>query len=203
MLGMILNKIGMKFFVHSMMLLGICFLIVSNTKEQKTKSVQTAYSDDFTKKSVEFDKLHYLWVKSYRPKSRKIVEINCLAQNIYFEARNTEYKEQLAVAFVTKNRILSGDFPDNFCDVVHQPNQFSWTKMSKRYRSIKDLDSWKSALKISESIINEEIWYDNTHGATHYYAYKLINSPKWAKLDGYDVITMDNHKYMKLAARNK
>jgi len=57
-------------------------------------------------------------------------EVECLAQNMYFEAGGEPEKGQLAVAFVTHNRAQSGLFPESYCDVVKQRTgsvcQFSW-----------------------------------------------------------------------------
>ena len=57
-------------------------------------------------------------------------EVECLAQNMYFEAGGEPEKGQLAVAFVTHNRALSGSFPGSYCGVVKQREgyvcQFSW-----------------------------------------------------------------------------
>lgn len=51
----------------------------------------------------------------------------CLALNIYHEARGEPIDGQIAVAAVTLNRVQDPRWPDTVCDVVYQPNQFSWT----------------------------------------------------------------------------
>ena len=61
-------------------------------------------------------------------------EIDCLARNVYYEARGESKKGQLAVAQVTLNRVESGMFPDSICGVVNERYmvkgrevcQFSW-----------------------------------------------------------------------------
>lgn len=57
-------------------------------------------------------------------------EVECLAQNMYFEAGLEPRLGQIAVAFVTHNRMQSGVFPDTYCGVVKQKVgtvcQFSW-----------------------------------------------------------------------------
>lgn len=62
----------------------------------------------------------------------------CLSQNIFFEARNQTIAGQVAVAWVTLNRMEASDFPMDICDVVRQGKkdkagnmirhkcQFSW-----------------------------------------------------------------------------
>ena len=53
--------------------------------------------------------------------------VTCLALAIYYEARSEPHEGQLAVAEVILNRVDSPHYPDNVCDVVWQPYQFSFT----------------------------------------------------------------------------
>ena len=61
-------------------------------------------------------------------------QLECLAKNIYFEAATEPFEGKVAVAQVTMNRVESGKFPADVCDVVFQKNtfynrvvcQFSW-----------------------------------------------------------------------------
>lgn len=62
----------------------------------------------------------------------------CLAQNIFFEARNQDVLGQVAIAWVTLNRVGNSGYPGTICGVVTQANrdssgnpirdqcQFSW-----------------------------------------------------------------------------
>ena len=64
-------------------------------------------------------------------------EIKCLADNIYFEAKNEPIEGKLAVAEVTLNRVEHPEYPKTVCGVVWQQSkdrrtgrrvaQFSWT----------------------------------------------------------------------------
>jgi N-acetylmuramoyl-L-alanine amidase len=56
--------------------------------------------------------------------------ILCLALALYYEARSETLDAQLLVAEVVVNRVKHEDFPATICEVVYQPNQFSWTKTS-------------------------------------------------------------------------
>ena len=47
-------------------------------------------------------------------------DLICLAENIYWEARNQSLEGKLAVAHVTINRVKSNKFPNNVCGVVKQ-----------------------------------------------------------------------------------
>jgi spore germination cell wall hydrolase CwlJ-like protein len=57
-------------------------------------------------------------------------QIRCLAKNVYFEARGEPRLGQVAVAFVTLNRVESRHFPNTVCGVVEERRrhicQFSW-----------------------------------------------------------------------------
>jgi spore germination cell wall hydrolase CwlJ-like protein len=57
-------------------------------------------------------------------------EVECLAQNMFFEAGQEPRQGQLGVAFVTHNRLISGKYPTTYCEVVKQKVnnvcQFSW-----------------------------------------------------------------------------
>ena len=60
-------------------------------------------------------------------------EIQCLAENIYFEARAESYSGKAAVSNVTKNRVKDSRWPSTYCAVVTQgPTRESWkTKQHK------------------------------------------------------------------------
>src|SRR5436305_144660 len=70
---------------------------------------------------------------------RRANDLQCLAENIYFEARGEPLEGQYAVAEVTLNRTWSQNFPHTICAVVHEsrwdPNRqrfvadFSWTQL--------------------------------------------------------------------------
>jgi spore germination cell wall hydrolase CwlJ-like protein len=59
-------------------------------------------------------------------------EVTCLAENIYFESRNESVMGQIAVAYVTLNRVFDKTHPDTICGVVRQgKHRESWkTKMT-------------------------------------------------------------------------
>ena len=52
----------------------------------------------------------------------------CLAKNIYFEAKNQPLIGQLAVAIVVMNRVEDHRFPDTVCEVVQQGPTLAWTE---------------------------------------------------------------------------
>ena len=93
-------------------------------------------------------------------------EVECLAQNMYFEAGGEPEKGQLAVAFVTHNRAKSGLFPESYCDVVKQRVgrvcQFSWYCESRPKAIIN-----KGLLTIENNVVYNRI----TDMALQFYLY--------------------------------
>ena len=112
-------------------------------------------------------------------------EVDCMAENMYFEALNEGKTGLMAVAFVTLNRLHTGNYSDSICGVVKQRTarvcQFSWycdtnflvrrpaIIYTKEYEEIRDL-----ALYV---ILNYKNLYDVTYGATFYHA-DYVN-PGW------------------------
>lgn len=103
-------------------------------------------------------------------------QTECLAQNIYFEARGEGDAGMKAVANVTINRTKSDKYPSNVCSVIYQPKQFSWVG---KYSEIDDEVSYGIAKRIAKTAINGKL-RDSTNGADHYHA-DWIKQPAWAK----------------------
>ena len=55
-------------------------------------------------------------------------EHECLAKNIYFEARNQSVAGQMAVSHVVMNRVASDRYPNTICGVVEQGPVSRWWK---------------------------------------------------------------------------
>ena len=67
-------------------------------------------------------------------KHKRDTEISCMADNIYFEARNQGTAGWSAVASVTLNRVKDKRFPNTVCEVVKQgPTRESWKKDGNYY----------------------------------------------------------------------
>ncbi len=102
-------------------------------------------------------------------------EIACLAQNIYFEARNEPDEGKVAVSHVVMNRVSASRFPDTVCDVVRQGGQlrlhkcqFSWW-----YDGLSDIPASRSGWERSVELAFMVYWgqtLDPTHGALWYHA---------------------------------
>lgn len=117
-------------------------------------------------------------------------QVQCLANNIYHEARNQSDTGQYAVALVTLNRVESPRFPNTVCRVVHQAVrdssgapirhkcQFSWYCDGRSDRIAEPL-AFAKALDIAEDVYFGRV-EDFTNNATFYHT-RSVN-PDWAKV---------------------
>jgi len=126
------------------------------------------------------------------------MELKCLADNIYHEARNESIKGQVAVALVTINRVNSQYYPNTICEVVWEYKQFSWTldkvlAKTKYNKRAYDKAELIALVFITKTMANEEI-RDFTNNSTHYHANYV--SPYWASNLKY-IMKIDNHIFYK------
>jgi spore germination cell wall hydrolase CwlJ-like protein len=123
---------------------------------------------------------------SYNTLSKPVQQqVDCLAQNIYHEAKSEPREGQVAVALVTLNRLASGNYANDVCGVVNQKTngvcQFSW--VCQPFIATKSLTSNTNSLynDIRNVAVYVLINYDNmndvTKGATFYHA-DYVN-PQW------------------------
>lgn len=143
-------------------------------------------------------------------------EIDCLAQNIYHEARNDMLAGQFAVADVVLNRVDDKRFPNTICGVVKEgpvyeswetrktedPNdaiyypvkhkcQFSWYCDGQDDNTNEEL-AWRQANTIAYMILGNLTFRGITEGSTHYHA-TYVN-PRWAKTK-YPIGRIGKHKF--------
>jgi spore germination cell wall hydrolase CwlJ-like protein len=139
-------------------------------------------------------------------------ELECLAQNIYHEARSESDQGQLAVAHVTLNRVSHSKFPNTICDVVKQARysvwwkethgrdvpvrnacQFSWYCDGKS-DAIHEKEVWQDLVLLSLHVMMDKT-QDPTNGAIYYYNPALAD-PYWA--DHFTQVAMvDNHVFLR------
>jgi N-acetylmuramoyl-L-alanine amidase len=101
--------------------------------------------------------------------------LECLAHNIYYEARGESIAGQYAVAEVTMNRKAALGYPKTVCAVVYQKSAFSWTQEQLDHPTGPE---WHRARKIAE-----EVYYQRRAaalpGVLHYHATYV--RPAWSK----------------------
>lgn len=116
-------------------------------------------------------------------------QIECLAQNIYWEAGLEPYKGQLAVAMVTLKRVASAHFPKTVCGVVKQKRkqtcQFSWwCEDHKREKTINNKFNPQERMLLEDvrsvatyAFLNYKDIHDETKGALFYHNTSV--NPEW------------------------
>jgi spore germination cell wall hydrolase CwlJ-like protein len=103
-------------------------------------------------------------------------DIECLAKNIYHEARGEPFHGQVAVALVTVNRVASGLFQNTVCKVVYANKQFSWTL--NKHKKVKDSKAWASAVEVATAVLSRKI-YEPDFTAVYFHTKQV--QPYWAK----------------------
>lgn len=97
-----------------------------------------------------------------------LTAVQCLALNIYHEARSEPLNGQYAVAMTTLNRLRSRHYPDSICGVVLQSRQFSWTHDGVSDQPT-DFKAWKLAYNLAYRFIEGGFVVPWMAGVTHYH----------------------------------
>lgn len=133
-------------------------------------------------------------------------QLDCLARNIFFEARGESAKGKEMVGFVVMERTKSPHFPNTICGVVEQANMnsngkiikhqcaFSWycdgRNHSYDFSAPTRAKAWAQSYAIAKLIVTGKLKAPAfMHGVTHYHANYV--HPYWAK----------DHKDYRLVAR--
>lgn len=115
-------------------------------------------------------------------------ELECLALNIYHEARGSNLADQYAVADVTLNRVHNDRYPDTICEVVKQAQndgngnpirnrcQFSWWCDGKNDKPNNET-AWANSQYVAGNIAIGDKFRGITEGSTHYHASYV--HPNW------------------------
>lgn len=112
-------------------------------------------------------------------------ELDCLALNIYHEARGEPELGKLAVGHVTLNRVADARFPMTVCGVVRQGGeaklhrcQFSWWCDGRSDRP-RDTEAWQAVRAVARKVYLG-FSVDPTEGALWYHADSVL--PSWGKV---------------------
>lgn len=151
---------------------------------------------------------------------REVVEVDerqleCMALNMYFEARNQDTTEAMAaIGYTVLNRVASSRYPDTICGVVYQGKrnenggyrrnrcQFSWVCDGKadvpNTRRPGEVEAWEKANEVALQVLTGAI--DNPVGnATMYHATYV--RPYWVK--SYSLVTqVEDHIFYEKASKN-
>lgn len=106
-------------------------------------------------------------------------DIDCLARNIYFEARGETTVGQYAIAQVTINRVKANrkSWGKSVCSVVYAHKQFSWTTKLSRKTVELEGKAWDIAKNIAVSTLKNGVRVKDLDKALFYHA-DFVN-PDW------------------------
>ena len=111
-------------------------------------------------------------------------KVNCLAKNVYFEARGEPIEGQRAVINVVLNRVNHDRYPDDICAVIEQGKdrkdgrcQFSWT-CGRKSKEIKNQEVWIKIRRMAYVAISDGR-IDNTRGSVFFH--RIGVSPRWSR----------------------
>jgi spore germination cell wall hydrolase CwlJ-like protein len=191
-----------KVIVYSVLLVGAFYL----------NNVEEGNAQELFEHATEQEDKFFIQMTEMMPAIEKSIE--CMALNIYHEARNENEAGRKAVALVTMNRVKSDLFPDSICEVVYQARlskwhlentgkkvpirnqcQFSWYcdgKTDKIYNHAKYEEARELAYEVIIGYNTNMV--DITNGSLWYHA-DYVN-PKWAK-DYERVAKIDTHIFYK------
>ncbi|MCP4990233.1 MAG: cell wall hydrolase, partial [Colwellia sp.] len=95
--------------------------------------------------------------------------VECMAVNLYHEARSQSDLANINVIAVMLNRVEDSRFPDSVCEVVFQKAQFSWTN-DQLSDKITDTYQYRRLYRLAEqALINKEFVQSVSGGVTHYH----------------------------------
>ena len=127
-------------------------------------------------------------------------QLDCLAKNIYHEAKGEPFEGKVAVAQVTLNRAASGQFPSDICKVVYQKNviyekvlcQFSWYCDQATVAKPKNTAAYKECQIVARQVLLEEFRLPSLKHALYFHGAHI--NPGWKKEK---VATIGNHIFYK------
>lgn len=122
-------------------------------------------------------------------------EVDCLTKNIYYEAGVESKAGKYAVANVTLNRLKSGQWGNNVCQVVYAKKQFSWTLQKKLPKPHPEL--WAESRQVAISSLNGRR-VEGLDKSMFYHATYV--KPKWVDKNHY-VTQIGQHKFYNQARK--
>ena len=134
------------------------------------------------------------------------ITIGCLAQNIYFEARDQPTIGQMAVAEVVMNRVHSPLFPDTVCEVIHEGPTYKWKQdLPIKHRcqfswycdgksdTPKDQRAWTKSIAIAEEVYySYGLSINSVDGSLFYHSIDV--DPNWNREY---VVQIEDHIFYK------
>ena len=164
--------------------------------------IRTAAADDGADAAVEWLANPDVGTKPARPEPVAVPknDLQCMAENIYYEAGSQSYAGKIAVGQVVLNRVKTPSYPRTVCGVIYEGSQntqtsscqFSWT-CSTRAAIAKNSSNWMQSLRAATELLSHKnAMIDIVEGATSFHAASV--KPSWAKKLKF-VAKIDDHLF--------
>ena len=167
--NIVVKTLQILFVTLGLLFAGTALTQVTKTKFQKMEA--EAYQAEVTKVTL----------------AERTRQLNCLAKNVYWEAGSEPFEGKVAVAQVTMNRVASGKFSNDICDVVYQRNiiaqkticQFSWVcEPGHKFRPVNQAN-YTESYAVAKKVLLENFRLESLRGAMYFHA-TYVN-PGWGK----------------------
>lgn len=126
---------------------------------------------------------------------------NCLKNALYYEARSEGKIGIIAVASVIENRKNSGKYPGEYCKVINQRKQFSYTlegrpdvEAIERHLRAADKVAYVQVSQVADEMLEGRFEPVLPSGVMHYATKKISNA--WVKTKKIHA-TIGNHHFYK------
>ena len=160
------------------------------TVERNPAALPAAGQTNYDRQGVAAAAPILSWVNKIKAVfNSRIVEKNCLASAVYFEARSESQRGQLAVATVILNRVRAPHYPSTICGVIYQgASHLNACQFSFACDGEPDLPkqgrAWDAALAVAALALAGDKEMDDelmrmVSAATHYHADYV--TPGWSK----------------------
>lgn len=147
------------------------------------------------------------------PRELSKSEKECLALNVYHEARGESVEGQEAVVYIALNRSLSKSRKygksNHLCDIIKANSAFSW--MNDGFKGAKNIAAWTKAVELVDRVV-ASYHIDNSPiaDATHYVnketattSHKWWESPKMIEVDAVGAHTFYRYRNEVVAINGK
>lgn len=173
---------GLGFFLTVFAVYGITDTKLRNLKTQEVELQQKLFQADAARTQSDAAR-----IQNQVAMNEKIKQLECLAQNVYWEAAGESFEGKVAVAQVTMNRLESGRYGKTICQVVFQRTkvyetvicQFSWTCSAKSRIPPRNHRLFKESEEVAKKVYLEN--YRLPSMAKAMYFHNTTVRPGWNK----------------------
>ena len=116
-------------------------------------------------------------------------DAHCLAQVIYFEAKNQPLEGQVAVGVTTLNRTRHADYPGSICGVVYHKIrvgskthcQYSWVCQRRLKLPTADDELWITSRQIARELVSGNYAHWQKKYSKSLFFHAAYVDPRWRK----------------------